>query len=174
MVSLQRKRDPYEIHLPFDVTVTVEPLTSSSMALCQARARHRLEKLEQDVRERKEAGLDPDPSLPSLDHDAERDGVFQSLLIKELAAHHITHWNGVVGEDDEVALPDRDTISALMDLYPVGERFFETFTLQQVLLNAAKNGSGPSAAGTSNPVEGQTTATDADDRGRYVHLEVEA
>jgi len=27
-----------------------------------------------------------------------------------------------------------------MELYPVGERFFQEFTLRQVLLNAAKNG----------------------------------
>jgi hypothetical protein len=27
-----------------------------------------------------------------------------------------------------------------MELYPMGERFFQEFTLRQVLLNAAKNG----------------------------------
>jgi hypothetical protein len=27
-----------------------------------------------------------------------------------------------------------------MELYPLGERFFQEFTLRQVLLNAAKNG----------------------------------
>jgi hypothetical protein len=31
-------------------------------------------------------------------------------------------------------------IAAVMELYPVGERFFQEFTLRQVLLNAAKNG----------------------------------
>ena len=30
--------------------------------------------------------------------------------------------------------------NGVMDLYPVGERFFQEFTLRQVLLNAAKNG----------------------------------
>jgi hypothetical protein len=40
----------------------------------------------------------------------------------------------------------------------VGERFFQEFTLRQVLLNAAKNGCGPSAAGTSSRVEGPNTA----------------
>ena len=43
-----------------------------------------------------------------------------------------------------------------MELYPVGERFFQELTLRQVLLNAAKNVSGPSAAGTS--AEGRATA----------------
>jgi hypothetical protein len=48
-----------------------------------------------------------------------------------------------------------------MDLYPVGERFFQEFTLRQVLLNAAKNGSGLSAAGTSSRAEGRNTAEPA-------------
>jgi hypothetical protein len=47
-----------------------------------------------------------------------------------------------------------------MNLYPIGERFFQKFTLRQVLLNAAKNGSGLSAAGTSSQAEGPTTAED--------------
>jgi hypothetical protein len=38
------------------------------------------------------------------------------------------------------APPTRENIAAVMDLYPVGERFFQEFTLRQVLLNAAKNG----------------------------------
>ena len=42
-----------------------------------------------------------------------------------------------------------------MELYPVGERFFQEFTLRQVLLDAAKNGSGPSAAGTFSQAEGE-------------------
>jgi purine nucleoside phosphorylase len=44
----------------------------------------------------------------------------------------------------------------------VGERFFQEFTLRQVLLNAAKNGCGPSAAGTSSRAEGPNTATPAE------------
>jgi len=46
----------------------------------------------------------------------------------------------------------------VMELYPVGERFFQEFTLRQVLLNAAKNASGLSAAGTSSRAEGPNTA----------------
>jgi hypothetical protein len=48
-----------------------------------------------------------------------------------------------------------------MDLYPVGERFFQEFTLRQVLLNAAKNACGPSVAGTSGRAEGPNTAEPA-------------
>ena len=52
-------------------------------------------------------------------------------------------------------------IAAVMELYPVGERFFQEFTLRQVLLNAAKNGSGLSAAGTFSRAEGPSTAKPA-------------
>jgi hypothetical protein len=43
----------------------------------------------------------------------------------------------------------------------VGERFFQEFTLRQVLLHAAKNGYGPSAAGTSSRAEGPNIAEPA-------------
>ena len=45
-----------------------------------------------------------------------------------------------------------------MDLYPVGERFIQEFTLRQVLLASAKNEFGPSADGTSSPAAGPDTA----------------
>jgi hypothetical protein len=63
--------------------------------------------------------------------------------------------------DDGPAPPTPANIAAVMELYPVGERFFQEFTLRQVLLNAAKNGSGPSAAGTSSRAEGPNTAKPA-------------
>ena len=58
----------------------------------------------------------------------------------------------------EPAPPTPEHVAAVMELYPVGERFFQEFTLRQVLLNAAKNGSGLSAAGTSSRAEDPNTA----------------
>jgi hypothetical protein len=49
----------------------------------------------------------------------------------------------------------------VMELYPVGERFFQEVTFREVLLNAAKDGSGRSAAGTSSQAEGPNTAEPA-------------
>jgi hypothetical protein len=57
--------------------------------------------------------------------------------------------------------PRKASAPAVMELYPVGERFFQEFTLRQVLLNAAKNGSGPSAAGISSRAERPNTARPA-------------
>jgi hypothetical protein len=98
--------------------------------------------------------------LPDLSVEGERDGFYQGRLIRELALRHVTSWTGVELEGGR-APPTPENIAAVMELYPVGERFFQEFTLRQVLLNAAKKGSGPSAAGISSPVEGPNTAEPA-------------
>ena len=156
MISLKQPTQPFEIELPYGVTVTVRPLTTAGMASCQAAARRRTESLEAQVKERQESGL-PLEGLPDLGDEAERDGLFQDLLIKELAARHIASWIGI--EDDPGVSPEN--IAAVMSLYPVGERFFQEFTLRQVLLNAAKNGSGLSATGISSQAEGPDTVKPA-------------
>jgi hypothetical protein len=156
MIDLAHRSEPYEIALPYGLSVTVKPLTTAGMAAAQAAARRVVEAIERQVRERTEAGLPPD-GLPDLSVEGERDGFYQAQLIRELAIRHITSWTGVEREGGP-APPTPENIAAVMELYPVGERFFQEFTLRQVLLNAAKNGCGPSAAGTSSRVEGPNTA----------------
>jgi len=156
MISLKQQTEPYELDLPYGISVTVAPLTTASMATAQASARRRIESLETQVKERKESGL-PLDGLPDVSRKGERDGLFQDLLIKELAVRHIREWSGI--EDNPEVTPEN--IAAVMSLYPVGERFFQEFTLKQVLLTAAKNGSGLSAAGISRQAEGPATAKDA-------------
>ena len=153
MISLKQPNEPYDLTLPYGVTVTVTPLTTAAMAAAQAEARKRLEGLEAQAKERTEAGLTLD-GLPDFADDDAREGQYQALLIHSLAARHITAWSGI--EDDPPV--SRENVAALMDLYPVGERFIQEFTLRQVLLTAAKNASGPSADGTSIPAAGPDTA----------------
>jgi hypothetical protein len=88
----------------------------------------------------------------------------RSQLIRELAVRHITSWIGVQLEGGP-APPTPENVAAVMELFPVGERFLQEFTLRQVLLNAAKNGCGPSTAGTSGPAEGPNTAGRARTKG---------
>jgi hypothetical protein len=159
MIDLAQPSGPYEIALPYDLKVTVKPLSTAGMAAAQAAARRAVEAIERQVRERTEAGLPPD-GLPDLSAEGERDGFYQAQLIRELAVRHVTSWTGVE-LDGGPALPTPENIGAVMELYPVGERFFQEFTLRQVLLNAAKNGSRPSAAGTSSRAEGPNTAEPA-------------
>jgi hypothetical protein len=159
MIDLAQRSEPYEIALPYGLSVTVKPLTTAGMAATQASARRAVEAIERQARERAEAGLALD-GLPDLSSEGERDGFYQAQLIRELAVRHITSWNGVELEGGP-APPTPENLAAVMELYPVRERFFQELTLRQVLLNAAKNGSGPSAAGTSSPVEGPSTVAPA-------------
>ncbi len=161
MISLKKPSKPYDIELPYGVTVTVKPLTTASMAACQAAARRRVEAVEAQVFERKESGL-PLDGLPDLENDEERDGFLQCQVVYELAARHVTAWTGI--KDDPPVI--RDNIIAVMDLYPVGEQFLQKLTLQQMLLNAAKNASGLSASGISSQAEGPDTAKDAGKKAR--------
>jgi hypothetical protein len=156
MIDLARRSEPYEIALPYGLKVTVKPLTTAGMAAAQAGARRTIEAIERQARERMDAGL-PLDGLPDLSAEGERDGFYQAQLIRELAVRHVTSWAGVELEGGP-ALPSRENVVAVMELYPVGERFFQEFTLRQVLLNAAKNGCGLSAAGTFSPAEGPSTA----------------
>jgi hypothetical protein len=156
MIDLGQRSEPYEIALPYGLSVTVKPLTTAGMAAAQAAARRAVEAIERQARERTDAGL-PLDRLPDLSAEGERDGFYQAQLIRELAVRHITSWTGVELEGGP-APPAPENIVAVMELYPVGERFFQEFTLRQVLLNAAKNAFGLSAAGTSSPVEGPNTA----------------
>ena len=159
MVDIHQQAEPYDLELPYGLRVTVRPLTTAGMATSQAAARRAVEAIERQARERTDAGL-PLDGLPDLSAEAERDGFYQAQLIRELAFRHITSWSGVeLGGGP--APPTPANIAAVMELYPVGERFFQVFTLRQVLLNAAKNGSGPSAAGTSSRAEGPDTAKPA-------------
>jgi hypothetical protein len=97
-----------------------------------------VEAIERQARECAEAGLARD-RLPDFSTEGERDGFYQAQLIRELAVRHIASWLGVEFGGGP-APPTPENIAAVMELYPVGERFFQEFTLRQVLLNAAKNG----------------------------------
>jgi hypothetical protein len=141
MIDLAQRSELYEIALPYGLTATVKPLTTAGMASAQAAARRAVEAIERQARERTDAGL-PLDGLPDLSAEGERDGFYQAQLIRELAVRHITSWSGVeLGGGP--APPTHENIAAVMNLYPVGERFFQEFTLRQVLLNAAKKDQGP-------------------------------
>jgi len=159
MIDLAQRSEPYEIALPYGLAVTVKPLTTAGIAAAQAAARRAVEAIERQARERTDAGL-PLDGLPDLASEGERDGFYQAQLIRELAVRHVASWTGVEREGGP-APPSPENIAAVMNLYPVGERFFQEFSLRQVLLNAAKNASGLSAAGTSSRAEGPNTAEPA-------------
>jgi hypothetical protein len=140
MIDLSQSTEPHELELPYGLEITVRPLTTTGMAAAQAAAPRAVEAIERQACERTDAGL-PLDGLPDLSAEGERDGFYQAQLIRELAVRRITGWTGVELEGGP-ASPTPENIAAAMELYPVGERFFQEFTLRQVLLNAAKSASG--------------------------------
>ena len=94
MIDLAQRSEPYEIALPYGLSVTVKPLTTAGMAAVQSAARRAVEAIERQARERTEAGLELD-GLPDFSAEGERDGFYQAQLIRELAVRHITTWTGV-------------------------------------------------------------------------------
>jgi hypothetical protein len=57
MLDLGTHKAPFDIALPYGLSVTVKPLTTAGMAAAQAAARRAVEAIERRVRERREAGL---------------------------------------------------------------------------------------------------------------------
>jgi hypothetical protein len=82
MIDLAQRSEPYEIALPYGLSVTVKPLATAGMGAAQAAARRAVEAIERQARERTEAGLPPD-GLPDLSGEGERDGFYQAQLIRE-------------------------------------------------------------------------------------------
>jgi hypothetical protein len=138
MIDLAQRSEPYEIALPYGLSVSVKPLTTAGMAAAQAAARRAVETIERQADERTGAGL-PLDGLPDFSTEGERDGFYQAQLIRELAVWHITSWTGVELEGGP-ARPASENIAAVMELYPVGEHFFRSSHSARVLLNSAKNG----------------------------------
>ena len=83
MLDLSTHKAPFDIALPYGLSVTVKPLTTAGMAAAQAAARRAVEAIERQARERTEAGLALD-ALPDLSSDGERDGFYQAQLIRDL------------------------------------------------------------------------------------------
>ena len=110
MIDVAQRSEPYEIALPYGLSVTVKPLTTAGMAVAQAITRRAVEAIERQARERTEAGL-PLDGLPDLSTEGERDGFYQAQLIRELAVRHITSWTGVELEAGS-APPTREHIAA--------------------------------------------------------------
>jgi hypothetical protein len=114
MIDLGQRSEPYEIALPYGLTVTVKPLTTAGMAAAQAAARRVVQAIERQACERVAAGLELD-GLPDLSAEGERDGFYQAQLIRALAVRHVTSWSGVeLGGGPAPPMPEN--IAAVMEL----------------------------------------------------------
>ena len=106
MLDLSVPKVPFDIALPYGLSVTVRPLTTAGMAAAQAAARRSVEAIERQARERSEAGLTLD-GLPDLSAEGERDGFYHAQLIRELCpAHHQLDGRGAGERTGAAAAPE--------------------------------------------------------------------
>ena len=89
-----------------------------------------------------------DPTVQDLDADASND-TRAAVFATALARRAIVDWDGVGDENGNVLEVSPDGIDALLSLWPIFEAFNLLYVSRGMLLDAEKNGSAPSATGTS-------------------------
>lgn len=123
MIRLDLARGKRDIDLGHGVTVTVLPLTSAMMMMAKDRVAARARQDGEDVR--------------------------PADLVKELGLLAIVGWEGVAGDDGAPVPVSAESVSALLDLYPLFTIFNERFVGPALTLEAEKNAFALSLNGTS-------------------------
>jgi len=142
MIRLNLKKEPYWLDLPSDVRVLVRPLSTAIMSAAQSMVIKQIKAQQAEN---------------NLENEQIRLGLSQSLLIKALAIASITQWQGVfLPEGEELAAVSEQSICDLMDIWFIGQEFWEKYTTSFFLLETEGNGSRPAVHGTL--AAGQDTA----------------
>ena len=125
MIRLDLSREPRWLDLGHGVRVHVGPLTTSLMAAARS-----------------------DPAVTSLPEGASNETIAVAMA-KALARLVVLDWEGVGDEAGEPVLVTPEGINALLDILPLFEAFQLRYVSKGLLLEQEKNGSAPSASGTS-------------------------
>ena len=113
MLTLDLPITPYWLNLPRGVRVEIKPVTTAVMAAAQAAAARNLGALR---------AIEPD-----LDPDMSR-GLAFAFLVKALARHAVTAWEGV-GDTAGKPLPlSPDAVERLMDMDDIAAAFWDRAT----------------------------------------------
>ncbi len=151
-MSLQPQAELFEVEVLPGVSFTVKPLSTLDKAVCEAAARRRVDEMENSLDDCFAAGLCPleiDLSNPD-----QRSGLYQDLLIKEIAVRHIQSWTGVVpGDADEPADLSPENIRTVMDDPVISDAFYREVMKYHWEISAAKKGLGVAAHGISSAEE---------------------
>ncbi|MFG1262360.1 hypothetical protein [Xanthobacter aminoxidans] len=123
MIRLNLARGKRTLDLGHGVTVTVLPLTSAMMMMAKDRLAARKK--------------------------VDGEEISTTDLVKALGLLSITAWEGVAGDDGSPAAVTEESVSALLDLYPIFNSFNDQFVGPALTLEAEKNASAPSPNGTS-------------------------
>ena len=137
MLRLTLAREAHWLDLPMDVRLLVEPLSTALMVAART-----------------------DPELRALPSGSPDDAVAVAFA-KAIATRAITAWEGV-GDEAGVPLPvSPEGIAALLDLWPMFERFQTEYVARGLEIDAEKNvsaplpsGSSAGASATARPVKG--------------------
>ena len=89
-----------------------------------------------------------DPALADLPAGADQEQI-ALVMGQSIARLSIVEWDGVGNEDGEVIDPTPETISALMDIWPLCQSFMRQCVDPVFTAEAEKKGSAPSPSGSS-------------------------
>ena len=149
MLRLNLSRAPCWLDLGLGVRVRVEPLTTALMVAARS---------DPTVR-----------SLPKGTSDDETAVVFG----KALAERAILDWEGVGDADGKPTPVTPEAIAALLDIWPIFEKFQMDYVAKGLELDAEKNASAPSPTGftagaiaTAQPARPARAASPAKGRGK--------
>ena len=128
-IRLSLPTEPYDIDLGLGVTVTVRPLTTALYQSAEYSARRRLDGLVQSIEAIEAVGGKVDDRL-DLQDPAGREGTFMYLKAQEMAKLAITHWEGVVGQEDAPEPVSPEAVERLMAINNMAEAFMAGYTAQ--------------------------------------------
>ena len=138
MLRLNLARAPSWLDLGLGVRVRVEPLTTALMVAARS-----------------------DPSVRGLPKGTSDDEV-AVVFGKALAERAILEWEGVGDADGNPAPVTPEAIAALLDIWPIFEKFQMGYVAKGLELDAEKNASAPSPTGsmagaiaTAQPAKGR-------------------
>jgi hypothetical protein len=125
MLRLNLAREPYWLDLGLGVRVRVEPLTTALMVAARS-----------------------DPAVRSLPEGTSDDEI-AVVFGKGLAERAILDWGGVGDADGNPTPVTPEGIAALLDIWPIFERFQMGYVAKGLELEAEKNASAPSPTGST-------------------------
>ena len=124
MLRLNLAREPYWLDLALGVRVRVEPLTTALMVAARS-----------------------DPAVRGLPKETSDDDI-AVIFGKALAERAILDWQGVGDADGNATPVTPDGIAALLDVWPIFEKFQMEYVAKGLELEAEKNASAPSPSGS--------------------------
>ena len=129
MLRLNLAREPYWLDLGLGVRVRVEPLTTALMVAARS-----------------------DPDVRDLPEGAADDAI-AVIFARAIAQRAVLDWEGVGDADGNPTPVTPEGIAALLDIWPIFEKFQMGYVARGLELEAEKNASAPSPTGSTAGVK---------------------